>query len=140
MEIVPIAASVEHLEILGSLDKALLGHRRDADHSWLMSDRQGYLYYRNNHPVGYGYIGHRNGPFALLESDDYPAVLAHAESTAASRGGRHFGLEAPEVNQAALNHLASRGYMKDKFVATLMSNVPIGKFENYLVTSPPFIL
>jgi hypothetical protein len=36
--------------------------------------------------------------------------------------------------------LANRGYKKDKLVATLMSNVPAGKFENYLVTSPPFIL
>jgi GNAT superfamily N-acetyltransferase len=140
LEIVPIEPSPEHLEILGSLDKALLGHRREADHNWLLSDRQGYLYYRADKAVGYGYVGHRNGPFALLEDDDFPAVLAQAENSAATRGSRHFGLEVPEVNTAAMSYLTNRGYKQDTLTATLMSNVPIGKFENYLVTSPPFIL
>ncbi|MGB3716650.1 MAG: hypothetical protein WA996_19695 [Candidatus Promineifilaceae bacterium] len=137
---VPIEASPEHLEILGYLDKALIGHRREADHSWLLTDRQWYLYYRDNQAVGYGYLGHRNGPFALLDSGDYPAVLAQAENSAASRGSRHFGLEVPDINRAALNYLTTRGYKKDELVANLMSNVPVGKFENYLVTSPPLIL
>ncbi|MGB3713067.1 MAG: GNAT family N-acetyltransferase, partial [Candidatus Promineifilaceae bacterium] len=137
---VPIETSTEHLEILGTLDKALLGHRREADHSWLLTDRQGYIYFRDDQPVGYGYIGQRSGPFALLDSGDYPAVLAQAENSAASRGSQHFGLEVPDINRAALNYLTTRGYKKDELVATLMSNVPVGKFENYLVTSPPFIL
>lgn len=140
LEIVPIEASPEDLEILGSLDKALLGHKREADHRWLLSDRQGFIYYRDGQPVGYGYVGHRNGPFGLLKSGDYPAVLAHGENRAESRGSRHFGLEVPEVNTAAMSYLVRRGYKNDKLVTTLMSNVPIGKFENYLVTSPPFIL
>lgn len=76
----PTTASPESLEILGSLDRSLLGYRRDVTHTWLLGDRQGYVYYRDDRPVGYGYVGARNGPFALIDDRDFPAVLAHAES------------------------------------------------------------
>ena len=67
----PITNLPETLAILSKLDQTILGHRRDTDHSWFLADRQGYLYYRDGQPVGYGYLGHRNGPFALLNSADY---------------------------------------------------------------------
>lgn len=140
LEMVPIEETPEHLEVLGSLDKTVLGHRRAADHEWLRTDREGFLYFRDGQPVGYGYVGHRNGPFALLESDDFPAVLRYAENEAASKGMEHFGLEVPEVNIAAMRYLTSRGYTKDVLVATLMSDGPTGRFEKYVATSPPFIL
>lgn len=135
----PAAATPETLAILGRLDQELLGHRRDEDHTWLLGDRQGYLYYRHGRPVGYGYLGVRNGPFALLEAADFPAVLAHAESEAA-QAGRECGFEVPMVNQVAADYLLGRGYKLDSFVAMLMTDAPFGKFENYVVTSPPFIL
>lgn len=135
----PAGATPETLAVLGKLDLAVLGHRRDEDHAWLLADRQGYLYYRHSRPVGYGYLGVRNGPFALLQAADFPAVLAHAESEAA-RAGRECGFEVPMANQAAVDYLLGRGYRLDSFVAMLMTDAPFGKFENYIVTSPPFIL
>jgi ribosomal protein S18 acetylase RimI-like enzyme len=135
----PIVESIESLEILGSLDRSLLGYRRDATHGWLLSDRHGYLYYRDDRPVGYGYIGVRNGPFALLEADDFPAVLAHAEHEAAE-DGREFGLEVPMINRVAVDYLLARGFHIDSFIGLSMSDAPFGKFENYIVTSPPFFL
>jgi len=33
-----------------------------------------------------------------------------------------------------------RGFRLDKFMAVLMSDVPFGRFENYILTSPPFFL
>jgi hypothetical protein len=140
LTIQPVAASSEILEILGGLDETLLGYRREVDHTWLLSDRQGYLYYRNYQPVGYGYVGLRNGPFALLEPGDFPAVLAHAESEAAASGRDHFGLETPTINRAAVDYLLGRGYQMDSFMAVFMSNEPFGQFEHYIVTSPPFFL
>jgi GNAT superfamily N-acetyltransferase len=135
----PITASPESLEILGSIDRSLLGYRRDNIHTWLLGDRQGYLYYRRDRPVGYGYIGIRNGPFALIDDRDFPAILAHAESEAAVNK-REFGLEVPMINRAAVDYLLARGYHMDSFFGLFMSDAPFGKFENYILTSPPFFL
>jgi GNAT superfamily N-acetyltransferase len=127
-------------EALAALDLAVLGHRRDVDHTYLLSDRKGFLYRREGRPVGYGYVGQRSGPFALLDEGDFPFVLAHAESEAAAQGLAEFGVEAPMINRAAVDYLLARRYRLDPFVALFMSDVPLGKFENYLCTSPPFFL
>jgi hypothetical protein len=140
LTIEPITASPENLAAIGALDRALLGHRRDVDHSWLMSERQGYLYIRGDRSVGYGYVGARNGPFAVLDADDFPAVLAHAENEAAAHGRKEFGIEVPMVNRVAVDYLLARGYRMDSFIAILMSDTPWGSFEHYIVTSPPFFL
>jgi GNAT superfamily N-acetyltransferase len=135
-----ITVSPENLAVLGALDDKLLGHRREVDHTWLLSDRQGYIYYRDGQPVGYGYVGLRSGPFALVNADDFPAVLAHAESEAARQRHKEFGLEVPMINHAAVDYLLARGFRMDSFIAIFMSDKPFGKFENYIITSPPFIL
>jgi ribosomal protein S18 acetylase RimI-like enzyme len=136
----PISASPENLEMLASLDRSLLGYRRDATHAWLLGNRQGYLFYRDKVPVGYGYVGARNGPFALIDVRDFPAVLARAESEAAKDDRDEFGLEVPMINRAAVDYLLAHGFHMDSFMAISMSNVPFGKFENYILPSPPFFL
>ncbi|GIK36633.1 MAG: hypothetical protein BroJett011_04660 [Chloroflexota bacterium] len=136
----PLTASPETLAALGELDRAVIGHRRDIDHEWLLTQRQGYLYYRQGQLVGYGYAGLRNGPFALLNPGDFPAVLAHAENDAAANGRGHFGLEVPMVNRAAVDYLLTRNFRLDSFIAIFMSDLPFGRFENYITTSPPFFL
>lgn len=136
----PLAADAEALAGLRAIDQAVLGHGRDADHAWLLTDRAGFLYRRGGRPAGYGYVGARSGPFALLEARDFPAVLAHAEQTAAAQGQARFGVEVPMVNRAAADHLLARGFEIDGFFTLLMLDAPFGQFENYLLTSPPFIL
>jgi len=135
----PLTATAENLETIGQIDREVTGHRRDATHTWLCSNRQGYLYYRGERPVGYGYVGARNGPFALLTPTDFPAVLAHAESEAA-KNNHEFGIEVPMINQTVVDYLLGRGYKLDTFMAIFMSNVPFGKFENYVISSPPFFM
>jgi GNAT superfamily N-acetyltransferase len=130
----------EVLAATAAVDMAILSHRRLADHAWLMRNRQCVLYRRDGQVVGYGYVGLRNGPFALLEARDFPAALAHAESAAAAERRPHFGVEIPMVNRAAVDYLLGRGYRIDAFMATLMSDRPFGRLENYVVTSPPFFL
>lgn len=139
LTIEPATASVPVIETLANLDQAVLGHRRDVDHLWLLTQRQGYLYYRAGQPVGYGYVSDSSGPFALLHEADFPAVLAHAESQAAA-AGHPFGVEVPLVNRAAVDYLLSRGFQMDTFFAFFMSDAPFGRFENYLFTSPPFFM
>lgn len=140
LEFEPISNAPETLATLGTLDETILAHRRDVDHTWLLSDRQGYVYYRDGRPVGYGYVGLRSGPFALLDANDFPAVLAHAEGEVAGQGHQHFGLEVPMVNQTVVDYVLMRGFRMDQFMAVYMCDKPFGKFENYLITSPPFIL
>jgi GNAT superfamily N-acetyltransferase len=136
----PAPASTETLEILGQLDLVVLGHRRDSDHAWLRTERQGYLYYRDGRPVGYGYLGVQNGPFALLNHADFPAVLAQAETAAATAGAGHIGFEVPAINQVAMDTLLARGYKIDVLVAQFMTGEPLGDLSKYIITSPPFIL
>lgn len=136
----PIQVSPSTIAILAEIDKAVLGFTRDVDHGWFVSDREGFFYYRDGHPVGYGYLGVRNGPFALFDANDFPAVLAHAESQAADRGRQEFGVELPMVNTVAVDYLLDRGFRMDVFLALVMNDDPVAQFENYIVTSPPFFL
>jgi GNAT superfamily N-acetyltransferase len=140
LEFTPIADAAKALPILAQFDRAVLGHSRDADHAWLMEIAQGYLCCRGGQPVGYGYVGRNFGPFALLETTDYPAVLAYAENQAHARGAARVGFEVPLVNKAAVDYLIGRGYRLDGFFAYFMSDVPFGRFENYICTSPPFFI
>jgi hypothetical protein len=136
----PITESIKNLEVIGMLDEAILGHRRDADHAWLLNDRKGYLYLRDGSAVGYGYIGQMNGPFALLEQADIPAALGHAECEAFENGHESFGIDVPMINNTAVDYLLDRDYCMGSFAMYLMSDTPVGKYENYILTSPPFFI
>ncbi len=140
LRIQPGLSPAETIPVMGDIDAQLLGHRRDVDHRWLMSDRQAFLYFRSGKPVGYGYAGPRVGPFAILDDSDFPAVLAHAEGEVARLGRSHFGLEVPMVNHRAVDYLLGSGFQIDAFMAQFMSDGSGGHFSNYIITSPPFIL
>ncbi len=132
----PPAAPIEELE---AVDKEVLSHPRTPDHKWLQSNRQGFHYLRRGRTVGYGYVGKHSGPFALLEDDDWPFVLAHAESVAAARG-HGLGLEIPLINRAAADFVVGRGYRMSDFTGILMADRLFGRFENYVVTDPAVML
>ncbi len=128
-----------HLEALNQIDRKLLNHTRPDIHRWLASMRVGFVYQRNGEVVGFGYVGGSHGPFAALNADDFPAILAHAETLTAEKG-EDFGVSVPMVNQKALDYLVGQKYQIDAFTTVLMSNVPFGKFENYLTFAPEFFL
>jgi GNAT superfamily N-acetyltransferase len=121
------------------IDGEILQHTRGHLHRWIATTRDGYVYKRGGRVVGYGYVGSSSGPFALLDPDDFPAVLAHAETQMAEQG-REFGAEAPLLNEKAIRYFVERKYRIDSFSAIFMSNRPFGKFENYLLFSPEFFL
>jgi len=62
------------------------------------------------------------------------------ENEAAANGWDHFGLEVPMINRAAVDYLLARNFRMDSFMAIFMSDLPFGRFENYILTSPPFFL
>ncbi|HUH98685.1 MAG TPA: GNAT family N-acetyltransferase [Anaerolineales bacterium] len=139
LTIEPITPSAQALGELNRIDRAVLGFARVAEHAWLIESRQGYFYRRRGAVVGYGYLGQQNGPFALLDPQDFPPVLAHAEGQAAGRGS-DFSVEVPMVNRAAVDHLLGRGCRLESFFEFFMADAPFGKFENYVLTSPPFFV
>jgi GNAT superfamily N-acetyltransferase len=128
-----------HCEEINRIDRQILAHSRQPIHEWIASSRKGFVYKRNEEITGYGYVGSSNGPFAVLDEKDFPAVLAHAESLMAEQG-RDFGAETPLVNSEAIRYFIERRYKIDSFSAIFMSNVPFGKFENYLCFSPEFFM
>ncbi len=141
LEIIPMSDIPNALTIASSLDLNLLGHTREVDQRWLMSERTGYFYKRGEDIVGYGYI-HKDyyGPFAALNKDDFPAILAHAETQAYLLGSEWVGFEAPLINRVVMDYLLARKYQMIGFLGSIMSDEPFGKFENYLLTSPPYFL
>ncbi|CAG0927969.1 hypothetical protein TFLX_00736 [Thermoflexales bacterium] len=139
LDFTPLTAAPAQLAVLDELDRAVIGYRRSEEHRWLLTDRSGFLYTRQGRPAGYGYTGKRNGPFALLDAQDYPAVLAHAEANAAGRW-EHFGVEVPMINRVAVDYLLQRDFRLDSFVALFMCDEPFGRWENYILTSPPLFV
>ena len=134
-------ASPASFDDLGRIDLSVLGFRRDVDHQFLTSDRKLYFYKRSGQVIGYGYIHHDfYGPFAVLEKEDFPVILAHAENEAHKMGAPVVGFEVPTINTNAISHLLKRGYHLEGFLGSIMSEKPFGKFENYLLTSPPYFL
>lgn len=133
--------STAPVEAISDIDLQIIGHRRDVDHRYLMSDRKLHIYKRAGEIVGYGYT-HKDlyGPFALLDKNDFPAVLAHAENESWEIGASAVGFEVPTINTVAIDHLLKRGYRLEGFMGSIMSDAPFGKFENYLLTSPPYFL
>lgn len=141
LEIIPMSDIPNALEIASSLDLSLLGHRRNIDQRWLMEVRTGYFYQREGQIVGYGYI-HKDyyGPFAALDAKDFPAILAHAENQAHILGSEWVGFEVPLTNRVVMDYLLTRNYKMSGFLGSIMSDEPFGKFENYILTSPPYFL
>jgi GNAT superfamily N-acetyltransferase len=135
----PITPSAQAMGELIRIDNAVLSFHREAEHAWLMKTRQGFFYKRNKDVVGYGYIGEHNGPFALLDANDYPAVLARAETETAKQT-TEFSVEVPMINRAAVDYLLSRKCKLESFFEFFMADSQFGKFENYILTSPPFFV
>ena len=128
-----------HMQAINRIDRELINYQRENLHRWIITGRNGFIYKRNREIVGYGYVGSSSGPFAVLDENDFPAVLAHAESLMAEKDA-NFGVEAPLINTKAIQYFIERKYQIDSFSTIFMSNVPFGKFENYLCFSPEFFM
>ena len=136
----PVATVPEAIAAMRAIDRAILGHARDADHEFLLQSREAYLYRRADRIVGYGYFGRDTGPIALLDPSDFPAVLARGETAAAARNEATFGVNVPLINRAAVDHVMGRGFRLDAFPMLFMSDGAVATFERYVLTNPPFFV
>jgi GNAT superfamily N-acetyltransferase len=136
----PMSVGASVFSLLNRIDHEILGFEREIDHRWLLGDRRGFQYLRQGEPVGYGYVGRWSGPFALRDSQDYPAVLAHAETTISSKE-RDFGLMIPLANRPAVDHALRRGFrMGGEFPMLFMSDDVNPDLDRYIFSMPGFFL
>jgi len=132
------------LDTVHAIDDVVLGHRREVDHRWFAEEREGHRYVRDGRVVGYGYVSlpgrAGNGPFAVLDASDLPAVMAHAERRRHDLGAEETEFEVALHNRIAIDHLLGRGYRIDTFLTLICSSEPFGRFEQYLFCAPALIL
>lgn len=140
LAIEPVAPNAGAIAAVRAIDDSILGFSRDAVHEFLMSRRPVFLHRRGDRVVGYGYVGGGAGPIALLDADDFPAVLAHGEAQAAARGEEVLRFNVPLVNRAAVSHLLGRGFRLEDFLMHFMCDEPFGSFDRYISTSPALFL
>ena len=132
------------LDAVNEVDDAVLGHRREVDHRWFATEREGYRYLRDGRVVGYGYVAlpdrGGNGPFAVLDPTDLPAVLSQVERRRHELGAEKTEFEVALHNRIAVDHLLGRGYRMDSFMTLFCSSEPFGRFDRYLFCGPALIL
>ena len=88
--------------------------------------------------MGYGYVGRWSGPFALLDPQDFPAVLAHAENELAGKF-ETFTLMIPMHNRAALLYALDRKFrFDDTFMMLFMANHTPPGLDRYVSSMPGF--
>ena len=138
----PVPATADDIPALSALERAVLEFDRGDEFSWLIENREGYLYRRGGEVVGSAFLGKRGaiGPVAASDPDLLPAILDHVERRAAELEIEEVALEVPMVNEVAMRHLLGRGFKMDTFLTLLMSNRPFGRFDRFLGLSPPFVL
>lgn len=131
-------------DAVNAIDDVVLGHRREPDHRWFAIEREGHRYLRDGRMVGYGYVARPgragNGPFAVLEASDLPAVMSHAERRRHELGADETEFEVALHNRTAVDHLLGRGYRMDAFMTLVCSSEPFGRFDRYLFCAPALIL
>jgi hypothetical protein len=139
----PIVATERTLEALGTIDRAVLGFRRDVDHTWLATERSGWMYRRAGEAVAYGYRPVRpywGGPYAALDAADLPVLLADAENAAFEAGHATVSFDVALVARTAIDHLLGRGFRVDPFMMLFFTDGPVDGLDRYVLTSPPFFL
>jgi len=87
--------------------------------------------------VEYGYEGRFNGPFALLNENDYPTVLTHTENEAAAQE-QDFGIDIPLANRAAVDHMLERGHRISPCIAMIMADTTHAQFKIIYPHESPF--
>jgi GNAT superfamily N-acetyltransferase len=124
------------------IERAILGHARGKDEiRWLLEDREGYLYERDDAAVGFAFMGANGvGPVGALDPLELPGILLHVERRAVELSIERIEFQVPAPNEVATRHLLSRGFRIDPWVNLLMSDRTFGRFDRHLGFAPPVFL
>lgn len=131
----PAALSEPDLAVMGDLDRAVRGCRRDVDHAYIASQpgTRAYLFEREGRLSAYAYTWSSGmvGPVAAAHPADLPTVL---QTALASMEAQPF-LRVPGENRTAVQWCFDQGFRVTEH-ALFFSNRPYGQFDRYIITSP----
>jgi len=136
------ADSEADLDAQREIERSILDFaREDSEIRWLLEDREGYLYVRDDMAVGFAFVGqHGVGPIAAVDPVDLPGILLHVEGRACELGIERLEFQMPAPNEVATRHLLGRGFRLDPWVNLLMSDRPFGRFDRVIGFGPPVFL
>lgn len=135
----PIENTPANIAILNEIDHTILGYTRETDHHWLIQNKRGHFYLRQNQVVGYSYFANRAGPIAMLNNVDFPVALAHIETEMTATVDEVYNeiiLCVPMSNPAAVDYVIRRGYHTNAFFEHFLTDKPLGHYENYIFIDP----
>jgi GNAT superfamily N-acetyltransferase len=136
-----VSATLDAAGEFAAIEEAVLGYPRYADYPWLFEHREAYLYGRAGRSIGFAFFSATGqGPIAVLDPADQPAILLHLEGRGHAAGLERISFEVPTINEVAMHHLLARGFKIDAPLNLLMSNVPFGKFDRFMSFAPPIVL
>ena len=129
------------VDLIGSVESRLSGHRRDIDIALLVSQRPAWIARRDGEPVGFafGVSGELTGPIGALDPRDMPALLALVENHAAEAGEPNVYFSTPLANHTAVEWLLARGYTIDPFVASFLADSDWLKVDRWIHTGISYI-
>jgi GNAT superfamily N-acetyltransferase len=129
-------------EIVGSMEVAILGHRRAADLDFLLGLRPAWVARRDGAVAGiaFGADGYATGPIAALNPTDMPALLDVVENQAHTDGIAEIGFCVPLVNRYAVDHLLARRFRIDPFYIMVLADDLSMQMDRWVHTAPEFII
>ncbi len=135
-----LTGDVAGLAALRSIDAAVLGIDRTADHRWLLGEakRPGRLFTRSGRPVAYAYLGGDGtlgadavGPMAAVRPADVAPVVAWALGELAARGASAGAALVPGANLAAQRLLWGAGFRFHEATALFGADRPFERLDRY---------
>jgi GNAT superfamily N-acetyltransferase len=121
---------------VATVDRAVLGYERPADHAWLLDEgRLAWLYHDRDDDgrvVGYGYVAPvgRIGPVACLDPALLPALVGHLLTVHEPPGASSIWV--PGAAGEVVASLLRAGLRLEAFPALLCWTAPLAPFDRYL--------
>jgi ribosomal protein S18 acetylase RimI-like enzyme len=132
----------ETIASIDDIDLEIRGANRDADHRfWLGAPgMRCYLFKEDEKVTGYTYTSNDGtiGPMAALNAEDTENILCFCLDRLSSQGVDSFTVHVPGANTEALTLLYDRGF-KIQQLGLIMSSLPFGKWENYVISRPSLL-
>jgi ribosomal protein S18 acetylase RimI-like enzyme len=137
-----VSLTEEAVNQADEVDHKIRGFKRDIDHRFWLGSRtmRCYLFEDGGDVTGYAYIADDGniGPLAALSAEHTARMLCFCLDRLSSDGVDTFTVHVPGENTAALSLLYERGF-KIQDLSLVMSSLPFGKWENYIISRPSLL-
>ena len=132
----------ETINLIDGIDREVRQFTRDIDHRFWLGARgmRCFVFTQQEQPVGYAYVSDDGtiGPLAASHPSDVTKMLCYCLDRLSSEGVDKFVVRVPGENREALSLLYDRGF-KLQDLSLVMSSVPFGHWENYIISRPSLL-